>query len=339
MRKISKKISVVLALILMVTSFASMTASAASEKRIDIAGSKGSYITISNVIEEKDLEFYPFKLYHANAPVTVKFEGGSLARQSIMYMPNGKIQNGEFIWGENYEEVKFDVKKYVLYSYEDGNTNEVKETVVDSIPDDYYNNYFEVYGFAAGNYAILSKPGYYFINGAPEAEEGKSFIIQIGGETSEETSQVTEESNTLAAIPTSSKVLVNGKEVSFEAYNINGNNYFKLRDLAMVLNGTDKQFEVSWDSSKNAIDLESGRAYTSVGGELVVSDKLLNKEANPTTSKIYLNGEEVQLTAYNINGNNYFKLRDIAKVINFGVTWDGNTNTVGVDTTTEYVEE
>lgn len=231
-------------------------------------------------------------------------------------MPNGKIQNGEFIWGENYEEVEFDVKKYVLYSYEDGNTNEVKETVVDSIPDDYYNNYFEVYGFATGNYAILSKPGYYFINGAPEAEEGK------------------EESNALAAIPTSSKVLVNGKEVSFEAYNINGNNYFKLRDLAMVLNGTDKQFEVSWNSSNNAIDLESGKAYTSVGGELVVSDKLLNKEANPTTSKIYLNGEEVQLTAYNINGNNYFKLRDIAKVINFGVTWDGNTNTVGVDTTT-----
>jgi len=36
--------------------------------------------------------------------------------------------------------------------------------------------------------------------------------------------------------PTTSKVLVNGKIVEFEAYNINGYNYFKLRDLAQAVN-------------------------------------------------------------------------------------------------------
>jgi hypothetical protein len=41
-----------------------------------------------------------------------------------------------------------------------------------------------------------------------------------------------------SASPTSSTVLVNGKNVAFDAYNINGNNYFKLRDLAYTLNGT-----------------------------------------------------------------------------------------------------
>lgn len=62
-------------------------------------------------------------------------------------------------------------------------------------------------------------------------------------------------STSLAALPTSSKVLVNGSEKAFDAYSIEGNNYFKLRDLAFVLNGTGKQFEVTWDSGKGAINI------------------------------------------------------------------------------------
>ena len=63
------------------------------------------------------------------------------------------------------------------------------------------------------------------------------------------------------------------------------------------------------------------------------------KVATPTTSKIFKDGKEISLTAYNINGNNYFKLRDLAKAFDIGVTWDGKTNTVGIDTSIGYVEE
>jgi hypothetical protein len=41
------------------------------------------------------------------------------------------------------------------------------------------------------------------------------------------------------AVPTTSTVLVNGNNIKFDSYNINGNNYFKLRDLAYVLNTTE----------------------------------------------------------------------------------------------------
>ena len=44
----------------------------------------------------------------------------------------------------------------------------------------------------------------------------------------------------LNVVPTSSIVLVNGEAVSFQAYNIGDNNYFKLRDIAFVLSGTEK---------------------------------------------------------------------------------------------------
>jgi hypothetical protein len=42
---------------------------------------------------------------------------------------------------------------------------------------------------------------------------------------------------------------------------------------------------------------------------------------------------------YNIDGNNYMKLREIASRINFGVTWDGANNTIAIDTSVGYTPE
>lgn len=142
----------------------------------------------------------------------------------------------------------------------------------------------------------------------------------------------------ITANPTTSKIIVNGKEVAFEAYNINGNNYFKLRDFAQAVNKTEKNFEVEWDGKNNAIILTSKTPYTPVGGELSKGDGKA-KVAVPTTSKIYKDGKEIKLTSYNINGNNYFKLRDMAKAFDIGVFWDGATNTIVIDTSQGYVEE
>lgn len=139
------------------------------------------------------------------------------------------------------------------------------------------------------------------------------------------------------ANPTNSKVMVNGKAVAFDAYNINNNNYFKLRDVAQIIRGTDKQFNVTWDGTKNAINLISNTAYESTGGELALGDGQ-SKQSTLSTSTIYKDGVEVSLTAYNINGNNYFKLRDLGQVFNFSVTWDGENNTVVIDTTQGYTE-
>jgi|GEM_PF-3591666 len=142
----------------------------------------------------------------------------------------------------------------------------------------------------------------------------------------------------LTANPTASTVLVNGKNVAFDAYNINGNNYFKLRDLAYILSGTEKQFDVGWDGANNAISLTSGQSYTVVGGEMQGKGAGAKTPA-PTTSKIIKDGAEVSFTAYNIEGNNYFKLRDIGAAFNFGVTWDGAKNTIVIDTSIGYTPE
>ncbi len=140
------------------------------------------------------------------------------------------------------------------------------------------------------------------------------------------------------ARPTSSTVLIDDKTVAFDAYNINDNNYFKLRDLAYILSGSDKQFEVSWDAVNKTILLFSNKPYTVVGGEM--QGKILgDKTPTPSSANILLDGKEVELTAYNISGNNYFKLRDIGQAFDFGVSWNGEENMVIIDTSTGYTPE
>lgn len=136
----------------------------------------------------------------------------------------------------------------------------------------------------------------------------------------------------LVATPTASRVLVDGKEISFDSYTIDGSNYFKLRDIAYTLSGTSKQFSVRYDSGTRSISLTSGASYTPDGTEMQ-SKGTGAKTPTLTTSRIYIDGVEVQFTAYNIQGYNYFKLRDLGDKLNFSVVWDGKNNTIIVDTT------
>ena len=140
----------------------------------------------------------------------------------------------------------------------------------------------------------------------------------------------------LNAIPMASTVLVNGVPTEFEAYTIDGNNYFKLRDLAYAVNNTEKNFEVGWDPERNVINFISNTTYTLTIGELN-RDNIRPAFAAPTASTIQKDGEPINLKAYKIYSNNFFKLRDIAEAFNIGVTWDGVTSTIGIDTSIDYV--
>ncbi|MBQ2879955.1 MAG: hypothetical protein IJE27_04600 [Anaerotignum sp.] len=134
------------------------------------------------------------------------------------------------------------------------------------------------------------------------------------------------------AAPTASKVQVNGEAKAFEAYNINDNNYFKLRDIAYVLNDTDASFSVGWDGAANCISLVKGEAYAPTGSEMKVSGTKDIKDAVESKSTILINGEKAALKAYTIKGNNYFKLRDLGTALDFNVGWDNASQTISIDT-------
>lgn len=142
----------------------------------------------------------------------------------------------------------------------------------------------------------------------------------------------------ISAVASPAKVLLDGAAVNFDAYVIEQNNYIKLRDFAQLVSDSAKQFDVAWDGSKNAITLTGGKAYTSVGGEEKPGDGV-DKTATLNTSALYLDGKSIDLKAYTINQNNYFKLRDLCRALDIYVGWDGATGTVSIDTAKAYVAE
>ena len=138
-----------------------------------------------------------------------------------------------------------------------------------------------------------------------------------------------------APVPTSvvlspQKLAVNGKNVNCEKYNIDGSNYFKLRDLAQVLNGTSARFEVGYDAAASTVSITTGAAYTPAGGELAVGVDNSNT-AQPSSQAILINGvRHGELTVYNIGGSNFFQLRELGNILGFEVGYDVSTNTATV---------
>lgn len=137
--------------------------------------------------------------------------------------------------------------------------------------------------------------------------------------------------NSLTATNSNVRLVVDGQEVEVSGYTVNDSNYYKIRDIAMVLRTTDSKFNVEWDETLSAVSVTTGEKYEIIGGELSEDDgSSLNVEQN--SAPIYVDGEEHEFLSYNINGSTYFKIRDIGDMAGFGVDWDGDTQTVVIRT-------
>lgn len=124
-------------------------------------------------------------------------------------------------------------------------------------------------------------------------------------------------------------ICLDSRKYNTVAYNIDDNNYFKLRDIAQILNGTIKTFDVKYDGATNSIDMLSFYDYTSVGGELTPGDDV-TRTAFSSSAFLTLDGVPIKATCYNIDGNNYFKLRDITDVLDCRVDWEEKNQTIWI---------
>lgn len=141
--------------------------------------------------------------------------------------------------------------------------------------------------------------------------------------------------NALTIVPTRTKgqaVYVGSTRVYPTGYNINDNNYFKLRDVGKLAG-----FGVDWNEDTRTVEISTTRTAPELTG--IADTAVTGATAKPTDQRITVDGKEVSMTAYKIKGNNYVKLRDIGKTINFGVSFNMATKTVSIDPNGTYVEE
>lgn len=136
------------------------------------------------------------------------------------------------------------------------------------------------------------------------------------------------ESVNVTATPVRYTVSLNGQDYNLRAYTINGSDYYKLRDIAIILNGTKKQFQIKWDSTNNAVQITMGRPYEISGGELTATEGV--KTASLSMSVIYIDGKEALNSAYYIDGNNYINLNDLAGSMDISAEIDSENRKVSI---------
>ena len=74
------------------------------------------------------------------------------------------------------------------------------------------------------------------------------------------------------------------------------------------------------NAGKNMSIMLTGVAIGAVlaGGSIAAAAGIV---AEPTWQPIFVDGRQIQMTAYNIAGHNYVKLRDIGEKVGFNVYW------------------
>ena len=72
--------------------------------------------------------------------------------------------------------------------------------------------------------------------------------------------------------------------------------------------------------------------YTEVGGELAKGDGI-EKTAYSSSAFLTYDGVPVSVACYNIDGNNYFKLRDVTDALDCRFEWNSRNNVINIITT------
>lgn len=129
------------------------------------------------------------------------------------------------------------------------------------------------------------------------------------------------------AYPSTQTVDVDGKKVVFQCYALkdaNGydTNYIKLRDLALILNGSGTPFNVGWNGN---VTVTTKEAYVPNGSEQSTPFSG-QREYRVADAKTVVDGKDTALDAFvltddNGGGYTYYKLRDLGAAIGFHVDW------------------
>ncbi|MDO4270506.1 MAG: polysaccharide deacetylase family protein [Eubacteriales bacterium] len=143
---------------------------------------------------------------------------------------------------------------------------------------------------------------------------------------------------TVTAVPNAAAFTVDGAPAAPTAFLIGGSNYVKLRDAAQALAGTEKAFSVSYDKASDSVALVSGEVYAPNGAELAGPRDAAAVQAYASPQTITLDGAPLGVDAYSIDGANYVGLRDLARALDCCVTYDRETQAVGLDTSRSYAD-
>lgn len=128
--------------------------------------------------------------------------------------------------------------------------------------------------------------------------------------------------------PSGKYVKLDGKDIIINAYLLKGANYVKLEDIAGLMKDTKAEFSI--EKTAATTELIPGGTYE--GAYTAPTEALAeDKGAKPSEHKVTVDGKALDTEGLNIDGADYFKIRDIGKAVGFGVAYDWTKNTILID--------
>ncbi len=347
MRKLKKAVSLTLALVL---SLALVVPAFAVEKKLKVNITFDGYLRTEYVKGDSENEFMAVQVVKDGSNVKLECPGAERLVVEDEYERSLEVESLQYTKGAGWvpgpaEPYLDGLNQDFGGVFIDASTKTFAATSTDAgsfifvvgIPplstfgDDGYFDVKETYWMSESGYAQLAPefkgtpgPGSEIIGTAGPAAGGQPTTPP----------QPEQPAGVKTANPTNDKLTVNGVLADPTVYKIGGSNYFKIRDVAAVLNGTGKQFAVGYAGGK--VTVTSGQPYEATGKELAGAPSD-SKTASPSNDTIMIDGTEASLTVYKIGGANYFKLRDLGKALNFYVGWEAGKG-VYIETDKPYSE-
>ncbi len=129
------------------------------------------------------------------------------------------------------------------------------------------------------------------------------------------------------------KIKIDGNMLDLPLYIVDDYSYFKLRDIAAAFRDTEKKFVPKWVEEEMAIHLETKQAYTE---PVSINTSSKDTVAIPSSAKLYVDGKQQDTAAYTIQDYTYYKLRDVAELLDFEITWSEKDATISIKSDMPY---
>jgi len=133
------------------------------------------------------------------------------------------------------------------------------------------------------------------------------------------------------AARSSNIIRINGTRTPLRAYEIDGDTYINLFEVAVALSGSANQFALRWDEKSKSLYVIDGVPQAGIGLNLSRVIKETSR-ATPVEINIILDGETVSVSVFDIANEYYFDLRGVARVLDFCVNWYTSENIIEINT-------
>lgn len=140
-------------------------------------------------------------------------------------------------------------------------------------------------------------PSYSVINLTDSEFSIDTYQIKDNGQTEKIDETFTIEKTGDDDVVENANVKVDNTMKSVSTVNVEGETYYRLRDLATALNGTDKRFDVQWNGN---VVVNTGKAY-----EFATLSPVDTVNCAASALTISVNGKNMKVSSANYNGNNY----------------------------------